>query len=65
MIVQQASQHITYPLTHLDTSDDIYHGIVVADPYRWLEDDNDIGNYCMDRCTTSSNEQPARIAAVS
>ena len=32
---------VKYPITHKDTSiHDNYHGQVISDPYRWLEDDN-------------------------
>ncbi|MBK9689229.1 MAG: S9 family peptidase [Saprospiraceae bacterium] len=31
---------VSYPETRIDTISDNYHGTVVADPYRWLEDDN-------------------------
>jgi prolyl oligopeptidase len=31
---------IIYPDTRTTNQVDFYHGISVADPYRWLEDDN-------------------------
>ncbi|MFY7866269.1 prolyl oligopeptidase family serine peptidase [Roseateles sp.] len=36
----QAQTAPTYPVTAKVEQTDIYHGTVVADPYRWLEDDN-------------------------
>lgn len=34
------AQGLTYPVTRKVDQTDNYHGTVVADPYRWLEDDN-------------------------
>lgn len=31
---------VYYPETHRESRTDILHGVAVADPYRWLEDDN-------------------------
>jgi prolyl oligopeptidase len=30
---------VKYPITRTDNQNDNYHGVIVADPYRWLEDD--------------------------
>jgi prolyl oligopeptidase len=33
------AQEIRYPETRRSDHTDVYHGMTVADPYRWLEDD--------------------------
>ena len=35
-----AKPKIHYPVTATMNQVDVYHGVTVKDPYRWLEDDN-------------------------
>ena len=35
-----AADSLVYPVTRQGDAKDDYHGTVIADPYRWLEDDN-------------------------
>ncbi len=40
LLVSHLQAQLTYPATRKVDSSDNYYGTVVADPYRWLEDDN-------------------------
>jgi prolyl oligopeptidase len=35
-----SAPRLEYPVTRTTNQVDVYHGVSVADPYRWLEDDN-------------------------
>jgi prolyl oligopeptidase len=35
-----SAPRLEYPVTRATNQVDVYHGVSVADPYRWLEDDN-------------------------
>lgn len=38
--VNDMKEKIVYPMTRKDDVSDNYHGTMIKDPYRWLEDDN-------------------------
>lgn len=40
VLTQTASSQFSYPPTKKGAVEDTYFGITIADPYRWLEDDN-------------------------
>lgn len=42
MVQTVLAQRFTYPETRKTNQMDNYHGTMVADPYRWLEDDNSV-----------------------
>src|SRR5947207_15718663 len=48
-----STAELNYPLTRTTNVVDDYHGVNVADPYSWLEDDN---SHETDKCSEAANK---------